>query len=91
MNHSPLGGGNLIHSFREAPVAHGGLGLASGSILSDYSAWSTSWPGREQRLSFPGHLQSRNRKPGASAQPGAAASWSGHKLGGPSPDTCSAT
>lgn len=90
MNHSPLGGSNLTFTPSVRPLLLT-MGLAlSLEAFSDYSARSTSWPGREQRLSFLDHLQRRNRKPGASPQPGAAASWSGHKLGGPSPEMCSA-
>lgn len=81
-----------MHSFHEASVAQDGPGLISGSILSDYPAYSLLPGQAENRLSLH-HFIARLTNWGLLAQtgPGAAVWGSAYKVGWPSPKACSAT
>lgn len=64
MNHSPLGESGLTFTPSMGPVCGSGWAWPRLWKHSDYSAWSTSWPGREQRLSFLDCLQNRTENQG---------------------------
>lgn len=62
MNHSPLGESRLTFTPSTGPICGSGWAWPRLWKHSDYSAWSTSWPGREQRLSFLDRLGEQEQK-----------------------------